>query len=401
MALVDGARSALGNVVKSAAPRGVKFNGRRRTVRSAHTRFAKIGASTVGKYEPAGIVFLSILALLGWALAWWKERRRRLELAVISATPLSTIMELRHVLRGRHSLTDHNCAGPSHLDARPPPLSPACEAITDEVFVRVDGELWVNEADLVRAPFSNELVAFYEATVTRLFDEWVTRVQRRRIKSGRKKGERGHDDPGSDSEYEELERSSWERREALQTCTSAAALHLYVDDGTGRALVAAPDTKAWAGEQAEAVFRERGPARQGAAASLLQATLGCERERGVRREERLLRVGERLEVLGEASVARGSLVIRAPSLPSEQLHRLQSLPFGGLTAEPSPLLDKSFAGTVLRGGAGLTQLKLARAAKWRLAKWVLGTLAPVMALLALSRGRKRLHDLRAVTAKAR
>lgn len=401
MVLGDIARGALQNVVKSAAPRGAKFNGRRRVVRSAHTRLADITVSTVGKYEPAGIVVLGIIALFGCFVSLWKERRRRSELAVISATPLSKLTELCHVLRGGHMLTDHYCLGPGHFDARPPPLNPACQAITDEVFVRVDGELWVSETDLVRAPFSKELVAFYEATVTRLFDEWVTRVHRRRIKAGRKKGERSQDDPGSDSEYEETEQSFWECREALQTCTFAVAPRLYVDDGTGRALVVAPDAKSWAGEQAEAAFRERGPAQQGVAASLFQATVGNQRERGVRCEERVLRASERLEVLGEARVEGGSLVIRAPSRVSEQLHRLQSLPFGDVTDKPSPLLDKIFAGTVLRGRAGMSQTTLAHAARWRLAKWFLGWLSSLLALLALSRSQKRMRDLRIAGAKTR
>lgn len=355
----------------------------------------------MGKFEPLGILFVGLLSLFGCLFAYWKERRRKLDSAVTVATPLSKITELCHVLRGGHSLTDRNCLGPSHLDSRPPPLNPALQGIADEVFVRVDGELWVGEADMVRAPFSNELVAFYEASVTRIFDEWVTRTVRRKIKSGRKQGERSQDDPGSDSEYEEVERSSWERREAIQTCNSAVARNLYVDDGTGRALVAAPDAKSWAGEQAEQAFRERGPAQQGAAASLLQAAVGGERERGIRREEKLLRVGERLEVLGEASVAQGSLVIRAPSRPSEQLHRLRSLPLEGSAAAPSALLNKSFAGTVLRGGVGLAELNLARAAKWRLAKWAFGVLSSLLVLLALSRSRKRMRDLRFAATKAR
>lgn len=393
MSISDAARAVVGNTVKAIAPRGMAFRERRHVVASSRTRTASFRTQE----GPAAILLLLVMSLLGWLLAWYKERRRCWEATLASTTPVHTISELCHVLRGGWSLLDQNCAEPPSNHPRPPPLSPAFREIADAVYAHVRGNLWVAGTDLVRAPFSGERVAFCEATVTRIFDQWVSQTVRRQTKAGRKKGELNEDDPGSDSEYEETDSSSWERREAVQSCQRDAAKHLYVDDGTGRILIACKDPTTWASEQAEHAFRDRGAAQGGAVGMALravQATVTPQRDRGVRREEKHLRTGERLELVGEARVVGGSLVLQEPSVPPAQLHRVSSLlHLNGQSAAPSALLNKGFTGVVLRNRRDLASAILTYAWRWRVAKWALGFLTTAIVLLAISKKRRRLRGV--------
>ena len=49
-----------------------------------------------------------------------------------------------------------------------------------------------------------------------------------------------------------------------------------------------------------------------------------ERERGLRREERCIYVGEAAEVIAQACVTENGLVLQEPTVPSHDLHRVDS-----------------------------------------------------------------------------
>lgn len=254
--------------------------------------------------------------------------------------------------------------------------------IADALFARAAGSIQVPETAWVTTPFSGEHVAYYEATVVRLYDEWVTTWERRRVKAGRASGANGEDDPGSDSEYEEVERSAWEPREEVQERRSLVAPRLLLDDGSGQPAALMPgDLERWAAENAEATFSRTENAPAPGLGTRLWAT---ERERGVRREERCIRLGEAAEVVAEALATEDGLVLREPQRPSEQLHRVDSLSQCADGAASS-LRGKAFLGAVLRGRRSLEEALLGRAAWLRAAK----LLAAAVALLLAGRATRR------------
>merc|ERR1712232_659489 len=88
----------------------------------------------------------------------------------------------------------------------------------------------------------------------RLYDEWVTTSTRRQVKTGRAATK---DDPGSDSEYEDVESSRWVEREEVRNRLSSIAPCIYLDDGSGhRALIQPSDRQAWARDNAVLVTQE-------------------------------------------------------------------------------------------------------------------------------------------------
>jgi len=260
------------------------------------------------------------------------------------------------------------------------------EEIADALFAHTRGHIWVPDGAFVLAPFSREHVAFYETQVIRLYDEWVTSWDRRRVKAGRPAGTQGRDDPGSDSEYEDVERSQWMPREEVLECHRVAAPRIFLDDGSGeRALILPRDLERWALENSAPTYSETEAAdRRLNAGAVLVALVATERERGIRREERCLRMGEEGELVGEACITEHGLVLREPRLPSEMLHRVDSE--GLLGDRPSSLRNKAFAGIVLRTGQqSLEMVQLGRAKWWRIGKFLLGLLS---LFLATSLGRR-------------
>lgn len=222
---------------------------------------------------------------------------------------------------------------------------------------------------------------------------------RRKVKSGRKKGARGKNDPGSDSEYEETEKGSWESRERVESQEIAVARRLYVEEaaGEGRALLAPPEKEAWAQEHAVETYSTTD--RRGPLGDFVGAALTDVRDRGTRREERTLRTGEELEVMGEACVRDGSLVLREPDKSSEPcLHRMSSLQLGQEdNGERSGLSGKLFVATVLRGATrSLVEAHRGRAWWLRIGKWLLGVLAALLAAFAAGGLRARLRNGRLI-----
>jgi len=237
--------------------------------------------------------------------------------------------------------------------------------IAEALYARVRGQIWVPAGAAVEAPFSGELVAFCESAVVRLYDEWVTRCERHLVKSGRPSAE---GDPGSDSEYEEVECGTWEAREETVERWRSLTAQIYIDDGSGeRALMRPRDLDAWACNNSELTYvrTEEALAHLGGGA--------MQRTRGWRREERCLSLGDRCEVLGEARVDEGGrLTICEPHVPSEQLHRLDSprrarRPRAALAdwERPSALRHKAFLGAVLREYSSLEKVHLAEVVCWR------------------------------------
>jgi hypothetical protein len=104
----------------------------------------------------------------------------------------------------------------------------------DRVFVHLKGWIWAPDARLVRAPFTGEAVIAYHSRVTQEYQVLVKYTHRRKIKSGRRKGSKGKDDPGSDSEYEEEQRTRWENRTRTVWSDKNAVETLYIEDETGR-----------------------------------------------------------------------------------------------------------------------------------------------------------------------
>eukprot|EP00927_Polykrikos_kofoidii_P031514 TRINITY_DN27075_c0_g1_i1.p1 TRINITY_DN27075_c0_g1~~TRINITY_DN27075_c0_g1_i1.p1 ORF type:complete len:545 (+),score=104.83 TRINITY_DN27075_c0_g1_i1:66-1700(+) len=283
--------------------------------------------------------------------------------------------------------------------------------IADSLYAHVSGTICVPGNSWVTAPFSGEHVAFYEATVTRLYDEWTTRIDTVCTKAGRAAGTCGEDDSGSDAEYENVERSGWEPREEVLERRAVASPRICLNDGSGGpwALLAPQNLEKWARTNAVLTFSETEgpvePTRAGgvlttAAAVLVKATLSTERERGQRREERCLRLGETAEIVGEAVIGENErVVLRHPELPSEKLHRINSLDVGRNATIASTLANKAFVGAVIRRGGtpSLAALLLGRARWWRLGKWLCGAATAVLAAVfvrAVRRDRLTQHRRR-------
>eukprot|EP00747_Dinoflagellata_sp_TGD_P216205 gnl/TRDRNA2_/TRDRNA2_88789_c0_seq1.p1 gnl/TRDRNA2_/TRDRNA2_88789_c0~~gnl/TRDRNA2_/TRDRNA2_88789_c0_seq1.p1 ORF type:complete len:447 (-),score=58.36 gnl/TRDRNA2_/TRDRNA2_88789_c0_seq1:240-1580(-) len=269
--------------------------------------------------------------------------------------------------------------------------------IADALFARAFGQIWVPEDQLLRAPFTGRRVAFFAATTIRLYDEWVTKTERVRVKAGRKCGTNGKDDDGSDSEYEEREISSWEAREEVTNRLTQVAQDIYIEDGSGqRALLVLRDMRAWAWENAVQTHENVEQARLGAGLAL-QAMMTNTRERGVREEEYCILAGETLELAGEACVTAAGLIFQEPRTPSPELHRIDTLEnVAHGDVRPSSLPNKIFVGSVLRGPGSLADLKLRRAQRWRVGKWFAGMavlLLQSLARIAAARRKKRQKQL--------
>lgn len=262
--------------------------------------------------------------------------------------------------------------------------------IADALYARVLGQIWVADGQLVTAPFSNQHVVFFEAMVVRLYDEWVTSWHKRKLKSGRAPGTNGQDDPGTDSEYEDVEQSEWVPREEILNCQNNIAHKIYVDDTTDvRALISPYDRISWARENATPTFTDTQAPQLGAGLAL-QAMVSYHRERATRREEQCICNGENIEIVGEACITEEGLVIQEPQRPGEQLHRINSVELLQGTGRASALPKKKFFGAVLRGQTSLEQLLLGSARWWRIGKWLSGIVLSLMTLYI----RFRLQQLR-------
>ena len=147
--------------------------------------------------------------------------------------------------------------------------------VVDRVFVHLQGWVWAPDHALVRAPFTGEAVIAHESRVTQEYEVLVRYKHRRKVKSGRRKGAKGKDDSGSDSEYEEEERTRWESRSRTVWSDRRAVETLYIEDTTGRvrlipgnrdgnshrygqaaALHSPEDNARWALKFSEAVFQD-------------------------------------------------------------------------------------------------------------------------------------------------
>eukprot|EP00931_Biecheleriopsis_adriatica_P115550 TRINITY_DN91336_c0_g1_i1.p1 TRINITY_DN91336_c0_g1~~TRINITY_DN91336_c0_g1_i1.p1 ORF type:complete len:492 (-),score=80.38 TRINITY_DN91336_c0_g1_i1:8-1294(-) len=268
-----------------------------------------------------------------------------------------------------------------------------CE-IADALYARAVGQLWVGDGRLITTPFSTRQVVFYEAKTIRLYDEWVTTWQKQKVKSGRAPGSHGQNDPGSDSEYEEIEHSEWVAREQLQHSQHGIAHKIYLDDGSGQQALLSPDDRlSWARENTTLTYSNTEAPRL-AAGLALQAMVGYERERGTRREEHCIEDGETVEVVAEASLTEEGLVLQEPQRPWEELHRIDSVELLQGTGRPSALANKTFLGAVLRGPRSLEQMILGSAKWWRVGKWLSGLLLGFLLLYT----RRRFRQLRAARA---
>merc|ERR1740129_2096714 len=193
------------------------------------------------------------------------------------------------------------------------------------------------------------------------------RTTQRKVKSGRLAKD---DDPGSDSEYEEVDASSWEAREELQHRTVAMSPQIYLDEGsTSRALLEPRDMHKWASDNATLTFAETENAQLGVGMAV-QALVAHERERGLRREERCIQVGENVEIVAEACLRDGQLVLQEPSRASSELHRVDSDSF----VRASALVNKVWLGAVLRDNRSLEAIQKRGALMWRIGKWLSGLL---------------------------
>merc|ERR1712157_389445 len=94
-----------------------------------------------------------------------------------------------------------------------------------------------------------------------------------------------------------------------------------------------------------------------------------ERERGERDEERCILIGERVELVGEARLRGGNLVLQEPQVSSAQLHRVNSSMIGDST-----LQGKKFLAAVIRGQRSLADLQIGRAVWYRVGKWLSGSI---------------------------
>merc|ERR550525_406828 len=104
---------------------------------------------------------------------------------------------------------------------------------------------------------------------------------------------------------------------------------IYMDDGSvSKALIAPRDLSEWAKSNATLTFTETQNAQFGVGLAM-QAMIATERERGMRRQERCIQVGERVDVLAEARLQEGGqgVVLQEPSRPSSELHRIDSESF--------------------------------------------------------------------------
>lgn len=250
------------------------------------------------------------------------------------------------------------------------------EQIADALFARARGTIWLPDGAFALAPFSGRHVAFVEAQVVRLYDEWLTTWERRCVKHGRAAGTNGKDDPGEDAEYEDVQRHQWMPREEVVQQIRTVAPQVFLDDGSGeRAVLMPSDMVAWARENSELTFSEtEAAARDINFGALALALVNDVRERGTRREERTLQVGDACEVVGEACITERGLVLREPRLPSDVLHRVDSE--GLLGDRPSSLPNKKFAGLVLRAAEqSLERVKLGSARWYRVGKWIFGVIS--------------------------
>jgi hypothetical protein len=115
---------------------------------------------------------------------------------------------------------------------RPDFVGSAIGSLAESIYVHLQGQLWVPPNERLTAPLSNATdVAYYDATVTRKYEERRTHRDRRQVKAGRKATE---DDSGSDSEYEEREVVRWHPQQDVAYQRRRGARSAYLDDGTGR-----------------------------------------------------------------------------------------------------------------------------------------------------------------------
>lgn len=258
--------------------------------------------------------------------------------------------------------------------------------IADALFAHARGTLQVPENGWVTAPFTGQHVAHYETRLVRLYDEWVTTWERRCVKSGRAAS---GDDPGSDSEYEDVQKSSWEPREEILDRRRVTAAHIRLDDGSGvQAQLAPQDLESWAAENAEETFchTDDPPREDLGIGRALNALVRTQRERGMRREERCLKLGEEVEAVGEALCAEDCVLLQELQRPSEQLHRVNSLTQDIRVA--SALAGKRFIAAALRHHQSLEQMHLGPMRTWRRLKWLLVVLSAFLMVRAFRQLRR-------------
>ena len=218
-------------------------------------------------------------------------------------------------------------AAPIPTTAGPTPMfNPSwAGGVVERVFVHLKGWVWAPDSALVRAPFSGESVVSYRSVVKQEYQVLVHYKHRRKVKSGRKKGSRGKDDPGSDSEYEEEERTRWERRSRTVWSEENAVGSVFIEDETGRVRfqpegptdAGSGENLRWAQGFHEEVFRDYQSSLPSswreAMAGVAMSFLSSERTIGYRRTEGAVRRGMAFEGAGEMCVSRGALTLHKPS----------------------------------------------------------------------------------------
>merc|ERR1712048_930301 len=107
------------------------------------------------------------------------------------------------------------------------------------------------------------------------------------------------------------------------------APHLFIRDASmEKAKIVFKDALKWARENSTLTFQDTQTQPAGVGGALM-ALVGHERERGIRREERCINLDESLEIVGEACKTEDYLVLRDLTVPSDNLHRIDSDGFIG------------------------------------------------------------------------
>ena len=280
---------------------------------------------------------------------------------------------------------------PPAASAEPPPMfNPAWSGgVVDRVFVHLEGWIWTPDQHLVRAPFTSEAVISFSSRVTHEYEVLVRFKHRRKVKSGRRKGARGKDDPGSDSEYEEEERTRWERRSREVWSREGAAGALYVEDSTGRVrFEPTQGERGWAAGFEEQIFRDFESTLphswREALGGVLRDLVSSERSIGYRRTESVVRRGMAFEGAGEMAIVGGSLTLREPSA-SPGLRSLATTS-SGTAPELSgmPLVAELRRSST--ASEPLAKKKGTVGRRWAVGKWVLRTAAAGAAVVAAVAG---------------
>jgi hypothetical protein len=207
----------------------------RGTVASSTTRLGR------GDNKHTVLAIISFTAALAALFAWWKEYRSSSLAVALRQAHAVTIAVASHQLTNLHEVSQSN--RPDFIDARISGL------LAESIYVHFRGKLWVPPNERLTSPLSGKRdVVFYQATVTRKYEQRHTQIERRRVKRGRKATE---EDSGSDSEHEEREVVRWLPHTEVAYHRSEGARSVYLDDGTGRVLLARHPS--WSGHSLKTV----------------------------------------------------------------------------------------------------------------------------------------------------